>query len=285
MKKMINGYFRLGKGILSFAIAVSAGVGHYLAHSFSAGSFFLMFLGVYLLSMGASGLNEYYERETDKLMKRTASRPIPSGLISPRQALIAIALFIIIGSLCLSVLSIYALILGLINVVLYAFIYTPLKYKTNLATIPGGLVGAIPPLMGWYAAGQQQLSLGIIFFAAFMFLWQIPHFLILNLRFSEDYKKAGIATIVGEMSSTKFRFIFLIWTVCTVLISLLFPSVGLITQPIQLYACIIINIAVLLLFTYLVFHKGGERIIKGNRYMRLYLLVQFLFILFGQFAF
>jgi protoheme IX farnesyltransferase len=285
MKKMINGYFRLGKGILSFAIALSAGVGYYLAHSFSAGSFFLMFLGVYLLSMGASGLNEYYERETDKLMKRTASRPIPSGLISPRQALIAIALFIIIGSLCLSVLSIYALILGLINVVLYAFIYTPLKYKTNLATIPGGLVGAIPPLMGWYAAGQQQLSLGIIFFAAFMFLWQIPHFLILNLRFSEDYKKAGIATIVGEMSSTKFRFIFLIWTVCTVLISLLFPSVGLITQPIQLYACIIINIAVLLLFTYLVFHKGGERIIKGNRYMHLYLLVQFLFILFGQFAF
>lgn len=285
MWQLFRQYARLCKSILSIAIAISALVGFSISHLANSHSVLFLFFGVFFLSAGASALNQYLERNTDALMLRTLSRPIPSGAISSKQALVATSVCVILGAFLLSFLSQYAVLLGLLNVVLYAFVYTPLKYKSNLATIPGGLVGAIPPLMGWFAAGEQTFSVGILFFATFMFLWQIPHFLILNIKYSEDYKKAGISTLVGDFSQDKMKMIFLLWASCAIIVSFLFPLVGIVTEPIQMYILLGLNIIVLALFFYLVFYKNGEKIVKGNIFMHSYLLFQFLLIVFGRFVF
>jgi len=285
MWQIIKQYARLCKSILSIAIAFSAIVGFAISQTLYFQSVLLLFVGVFFLSAGASALNQYLERKTDALMQRTASRPIPSGFIKPKQALIAIVICIVLGTIVLSFLSFYSVLLGLLNIVLYAFVYTPLKYKSNLATIPGGLVGAIPSLMGWFAAGEQTFSVGILFFATFMFLWQIPHFLILNLKYSDDYKKAGISTLVGDFSQDKMKMIFFLWASCAIIVSFLFPVVGIVTGPIQMYILLGLNIAVLVMFSYLVFYRNGERIVKGNIFMHSYLLVQFLLIVFGRIVF
>jgi heme o synthase len=278
-------YARLCKSILSVAIAFSSIVGFAISQSVNSSSVILLFFGVFFLSAGASALNQYLERNTDALMLRTASRPIPSGIISPKKALLVIIICIALGSFLLSFLSFYTVLLGLLNILLYAFVYTPLKYKSNLAIIPGGLVGAIPPLMGWFAAGEQTLSVGILFFATFMFLWQIPHFLILNIKYSEDYKKAGISTVVGDFSHDKMKMIFFLWASCAIIVSFLFPVVGIITELLQMYLFLSLNIVILALFSYLVFYKNGEQIVKGNIFMHCYLLFQFLLIVFGRFVF
>jgi protoheme IX farnesyltransferase len=278
-------YLKLCKSILSIAIAFSAIVGYSISQTIHFQSAFLLFLGVFFLSAGASALNQYLERKTDTLMQRTASRPIPAGIITPKKALITVVICIALGTLILSFLSLYTVLLGLLNVVLYAFVYTPLKYKSNLATIPGGLVGAIPPLMGWFAAGEQTFSIGIVFFATFMFLWQIPHFLILNLKYSEDYKKAGISTIVGDFSQEKMKMIFLLWACCAIIVSFLFPIVGLVSGIFQMYLLLSLNIAILALFIYLVFYRNGRKLVKGNIFMHSYLLLQFLLIVYGRFVF
>jgi protoheme IX farnesyltransferase len=168
--------------------------------AYSAAFILLAAAGVFLLAAGASALNQYTERKSDALMERTANRPLPSGRMAPPAALAASALLIAAGSLLLAMCGTVPLLLGAASIMLYNVIYTGLKKKTTLAIIPGALVGAVPPLIGYTAAGGAMTDMAIILFALFMFLWQMPHFWLLLLRYGEEYETAGIKTFHRVLS-------------------------------------------------------------------------------------
>ena len=148
--------------------------------------------GTTLIAAGTSALNHYIERDTDALMRRTASRPLPSGQLQPREALLFGATLLAIGTVYLALASgALATLLGILTSAAYLCVYTPLKRKTTLATFVGAFPGAVPPLIGWVAArGTITVDAWILF--AVLFLWQFPHFDAISWVYREDYRRAGI---------------------------------------------------------------------------------------------
>jgi protoheme IX farnesyltransferase len=148
--------------------------------------------GTTLIAAGTSALNHYIERDTDALMRRTASRPLPSGQLAPRQAFWFALSLLGFGTLYLALATnALATGLGIATSVLYLGAYTPLKRRTTLATFVGSFPGAVPPLIGWAAArGSLNIEAWVLF--AMMFLWQFPHFDAISWVYREDYKRAGI---------------------------------------------------------------------------------------------
>jgi len=215
--------------------------------------------GVFLLSAGASALNQYTERKSDALMGRTAGRPLPSGRMNPVTAVLMALLLLASGGVILSFTGFLPLTLGLANVILYNIIYTGLKKVTAFAIIPGALVGAVPPLIGYTAAGGGVTDTIIILFALFMFLWQMPHFWLLLTRYGSEYEKAGIRTVYGSMTSDQIRSMVMVWIIGSSLllwiltaISLPFPAPGAILL-------LVLNIVFILLFRKTIQAPGTEQ--------------------------
>ena len=155
-------------------------------------------LGTGLLAGGASVLNQYLERNFDRLMERTRDRPIPSGEFGADRAL---SLGLVLAFLGILVLIAWVnpttCLLGAITLVLYAWIYTPLKRITSLNTLIGAIPGALPPLMGWTAArGNPDLSGWIL--PLILFLWQIPHFMAIAWMYRDQYRSAGFRMLPGN---------------------------------------------------------------------------------------
>ncbi len=160
-------------------------------------------LGILLLACGSAAINHFQERKTDLLMDRTKNRPIPSGKISSTSVLYISLILVLSGSVLLFVGSgILALALGFLNLIWYNGVYTPLKKVSPLAIIPGSLVGAIPPVVGWVAGGGYILDPQIILIAFFFFIWQIPHFWLLLMVLDKDYQKAGFPTLTQVLISS-----------------------------------------------------------------------------------
>ncbi len=210
----------LTKWKLSLAVAFSAVTGYLICDGIAgtglpeaaAGTGLIkVAAGVFLLSSGAAALNQYTERKSDALMARTAGRPLPSGRMSPGAAAGVALLLLVSGSLVLGFSGLLPLALGLTNVILYNGVYTGLKKVTALAIIPGALVGAVPPLIGYTAAGGGVTDTVIILFALFMFLWQMPHFWLLLARYGSEYEKAGIKTIYGLMNPDQINRLVMVW--------------------------------------------------------------------------
>jgi protoheme IX farnesyltransferase len=188
--------------------------------------------GILFLACGSAAINHYQERKTDSLMDRTKNRPIPSGRISENNALAIAFVLIITGSIILySGSGLLALSLALLNLIWYNGIYTPLKKKNPLAIIPGSLVGAIPPAVGWVAGGGSILDSGIIIISFFFFIWQIPHFWLLLLVLDKDYEKAGFPTLTKIFSHTQLARITFIWIIATVVTGLIIPLFGITKFP------------------------------------------------------
>src|ERR1700693_475690 len=151
--------------------------------------------GTTLIAAGTSALHHYFERDTDALMRRTASRPLPSGQLKPREAFWFALSLLGFGTLYLA-LATNALttLLGILTSVTYLCVYTPLKRRTTLATLVGAFPGAVPPLIGW-AAARGTIGLDAWPLYAILFLWQFPHFDAISWVYREDYKRAGIKMI------------------------------------------------------------------------------------------
>lgn len=197
----------------------------YIAYS-GAFSFVMILpvIGLLFLACGSAALNHYQERNTDKLMERTKSRPIPSGKINASIVLKVSIFLVVIGSLMLFYGGgLTAFLLGLLNLIWYNFIYTTLKRKTPFAIIPGSLVGAIPPVIGWAAAGGQIFDPQILLIAFFFFIWQIPHFWLLLMLLDKDYQQAGFPTLTQIFNQQQLGRITFIWIIATAVTGLLLP--------------------------------------------------------------
>jgi protoheme IX farnesyltransferase len=151
--------------------------------------------GTALVAAGASVLNQVMERDTDALMLRTRTRPIPSGSILPREARVFGGLLTVAGlGLLLAWCGPLAAAVALLTWTSYLFLYTPLKRRTPLATLVGAVPGALPPVIGW-AAASASLNPGAFLLFAILFLWQIPHFLAIGWIYRDDYARAGVLTL------------------------------------------------------------------------------------------
>ncbi len=184
-------------------------------------------IGILLLSSGSAVINHYQERRTDALMKRTRNRPLPSGKVSPIDALMLALILIVSGSAVLYQSSgLIALGLGLLNLLWYNGIYTPLKKINPLAIIPGSIVGALPPMIGWVSAGGSLIDPQILILGFFFFIWQIPHFWLLLMIFGKDYQNAGFPTLTQIFSVDQLARITFIWIIATFVTSMLIPLFG-----------------------------------------------------------
>jgi protoheme IX farnesyltransferase len=204
-------------------------------------------LGVFILASGSSALNEYQERDLDAIMERTKHRPIPSGLVSGNMALGIAVILLVSGSAIIYFSSnLTSLLLGILAFVWYNLIYTPLKRRYAMAVVPGSLIGAIPPVIGWTASGGNPFDLQIITVALFFFIWQIPHFWLLLLIHGNDYATAGFPTLTKIFSKGQLSRITFIWIVALAVSGLLIPIFNIASTIYSLIAMIIVSIWLLI---------------------------------------
>lgn len=190
-------FVELTKPRIAFLLVLTSAAAFYVG---SKGAFdFVLFantlIGITLLAFGVAALNQYIERELDTLMKRTMRRPLPTNKVSPTEAFIFGVLQCAVAEVYLfTLVNPLTAALGLVVIVGYLLMYTPLKTRTSASTAIGAIPGAMPPLMGWTAAADE-ISLPAWALFALLFLWQFPHFLAIAWLYREDYEKAGIVML------------------------------------------------------------------------------------------
>lgn len=222
-REKLAAYVVLTKPRIALMLVITAAAGFYLgtANRFDWLLFVNSMISIALLAFGVATLNQYLERDTDLLMKRTAIRPLPSGKLSSAQALVFGILLCFAAEIYLAVfVNFLTAILGLTVIVGYVLLYTPLKTRTTLSTLIGAFPGAMPPLMGWTAAANE-VSLGAWALFWTLFLWQFPHFLAIAWMYRAEYKRAGILMLpvvepAGKITAKQI----VIFAVLTLLISL-----------------------------------------------------------------
>lgn len=183
-------------------------------------------IGTALIVGSANALNMWWERESDAHMARTRNRPLPAGRMAPDVALtfgIALAL---VSAPMLFVVNVATGLLGLVALLSYVAVYTPLKRHTHLALLVGAVPGAIPPLLGWTTV-TGTIGLGGVLLFAVLFLWQIPHFAAISIFRANDYARAGLQVVSVQRGERAARHTVAFWTVLLVATSLLFVPFGL----------------------------------------------------------
>lgn len=202
-------YVVLMKPDVTFLVVITTVAGFYLGSTGPLDWARLLntVLGTMLVAGGAASLNQYIEREMDARMRRTAARPLPSGLLLPREVLRFGVGATILGAAWLAVgASALACLVALATSALYLGLYTPLKTRTTLSTAVGAIPGALPPVIGW-AAAHGSLSLGGWVLFGILFFWQFPHFMAIAWIYREDYARAGIRMLptVDPKGDATFR--------------------------------------------------------------------------------
>lgn len=189
-------------------------------------------LGLLLLAMGACAMNQFQDRDLDARMNRTCRRPIPAGSIRPGTAFIIAAALDTGGFLLLWLVhNLPAALIGLFAVALYNGIYTYLKRVSAFAVVPGALIGALPPVIGWTAGGGAPLDPRVLALVFFFFIWQVPHFWLLLFKFGDDYRGAGLPSLTAVFSARQLANLTFIWMLATAVSSLLLPVYLLTTSP------------------------------------------------------
>jgi protoheme IX farnesyltransferase len=201
----ITAYIQLMKLRLSALVVFSAFIGFLLGTSGDVEwlKLLMLSLGGLLVTGSANAFNQVIEKDLDKLMDRTAGRPLPQARVTPGEAIIVAAASGIIGSLILTIfLNPASGLLGIIATILYAAVYTPMKTMTPFAVFIGAFPGAIPPLLGWVAATGTFSTEGWVLFGI-QFIWQFPHFWSIAWVLDDDYKKAGFSLLPSKAGRDK----------------------------------------------------------------------------------
>jgi protoheme IX farnesyltransferase len=243
----MNKYLKLGKFTISLPVALTGFLGYFLANpSLDPGALYTV-LGVLHLSLGSSAMNQIQERQTDALMSRTSKRPLPSGEITPRRAILFFIICVAAGSTLLMLTGqVLAMIMGLFTVAWYNLVYTPLKRVTAFAVLPGALIGALPPLIGWTAAGGDPLDMEIIVVAFILFVGQMPHYWLLLIKIGQEFHEAGLPVITSLLDKRQIRNLSFMWIATTGACVLMLPATPIIRH--RLISVFLIVAALLFLF-------------------------------------
>ena len=224
-KQRIKAYSELLKLRLSFLVAFSSGFGYTLGTTnFSWATLGWLFLGGLLVSGASVTINQIIEKDYDKLMKRTQNRPLPTNRISIAEAKIFAGIVAILGLGILAITTNWLTVaLSILSLVLYSFVYTPLKRVGPIAVFVGAIPGALPPLLGWVAATGHISTAALVIFGL-QFIWQFPHFWAIAWVADEDYKKAGFKLLpAGGKKDLNTAFQIMIYTMVLIPLGVL-PS-------------------------------------------------------------
>ena len=196
MRNFISDFNKLIKLRLTLTVVFSASVSFLIGSKVQGEiiwiNWFILTLGGFLVTSAANGFNEIIEKDFDKLMSRTMDRPIPSGRMNTGQALVLSLFMGIAGTLILVKLNFLTGVLSVFSIFLYAFVYTPMKRVSPIAVFVGAIPGALPPLIGYFAAfNHPSISWIPVILFIIQFVWQFPHFWAIAWVLDEDYKKAG----------------------------------------------------------------------------------------------
>jgi heme o synthase len=229
----IRSYLTLGKVKIAFFASLSAAAGLLLANRPPGGALPVLTAGVFLLAGGACALNQYQERDSDALMARTVGRPIPGGRVNPGRALCFSLVLIGSGSLVLFFTdSLAAPLLGLAAVFWYNGVYTRMKSRSAFAAIPGALVGAVPPAIGWMAGGGRLCDPALLALCFFFFMWQVPHFFVHLLTFGKEYEAIGRPSLTAVFTEAQLGRLVFQWLFAAAVSLQLIILYGLIRSPV-----------------------------------------------------
>ena len=242
-----NAYVALTKPDVSFLVLITTAAGYYMGARGPVAWLHLVqtVFATMLIAAGTAALNHYVERESDRYMRRTASRPLPSGVLQPGEALWfgvalsvagALALYFTAGALAAG--------LGVATCLSYLLGYTPLKKRTVWATFVGAFPGAVPPMIGWVAA-TGSLDRGAWLLFGILFLWQFPHFHAIAWMYREDYARAGILMlpVVDKQGTRTFRQIIL--TAAALVGFSLLPAIVGLAGVLYFFGALVVSVALL----------------------------------------
>ena len=188
-----------------------------------------LFFGVLLLAAAASALNQALEQDLDSVMQRTMARPLPRGDLTVRTVTVCGGVAALAGG---ALLALYAgnlsMILGAASLLWYLAVYTPLKRRSSAALAVGAICGALTPLIGWCAAGGKLLDFRIMFLAGLLYLWQIPHFWLLQRRHADDYRRAGLPLVAVGNEGSRVSGLLRLWIVALATGTMLLPAFALV---------------------------------------------------------
>ena len=240
-------YVALTKPDVSFLVLITTAAGYYMGARGPLNWLHMLqtVLATMLIAAGTAALNHYLERESDRYMRRTATRPLPSGVLQPVQALVFGIVLSVAGAFALYYIAGWiAAALGVITCVGYLFGYTPLKKRTVWATFIGAFPGAIPPMIGWVAA-TGSLDRGAWLLFGILFLWQFPHFHAIAWMYREDYARAGIQMLPVVDPEGKRTFRQIIWTAVGLIGVSLLPSVVGLAGMMYFFGALVVSLGLL----------------------------------------
>ena len=214
---------------ITIAVTLTTATGCLLATGSFSREMMFSVLGVFLLASGASALNQCQEAGIDARMERTKHRPLPAGLIDQPTAIFISVSLMLLGMAALASIGRHVgpvLLLGAFAVVWYNGVYTYLKRVTPFAVVPGALIGAIPPVIGYLASDGELTNPLILLVAVFFLIWQVPHFWLLLLLCGDQYGEAGLPSLARVFSRRQLARTTFMWLLATAVAGLVFPTFG-----------------------------------------------------------
>ncbi|WP_373650792.1 MULTISPECIES: heme o synthase [unclassified Schlesneria] len=252
-------YVEIAKPRISLMVLLTVSCGYVLGMETTSVSLTLAHacLGIAVVAVGSSAVNQWIERKTDARMRRTMNRPLPAGRLAPAEVLIMGIVAALLGCSYLYVnVNVDTAVLTGVTFLLYALVYTPLKRVTSLCTAVGAIPGALPPVLGWLAAGGRWDASAFALFAV-LFLWQFPHFFAIAWLYREDYARAGLRMLPGGEARPRITGLLAVaYAACLVPVSLLPYQCGLAGVT---YAAVALALGLAYLFASILFAWNETR--------------------------
>ena len=239
----IRDYLELSKFKIMIPVSLTGFAGYFIYDPRLSPEILFTSTGILLMAISASVLNQIQEVELDRKMARTQNRPLPAIRMELKNAFIFFLINLIAGFVIIYMAgNLKAAFIGFLTVVWYNGVYTNLKRITSFAVVPGAITGALPPLIGWVAAGGGLWDKQIIFIEFLFFTGQIPHFWLLILRYGEEYSNAGIPSLTTLFSRTQVNRLTFTWVLSSVMAALFLCFFDIIQNPIIIGILVITSI-------------------------------------------
>jgi protoheme IX farnesyltransferase len=277
----IKDYLELAKIKIMIPVSLTGFTGYFAFDPHISSGIIFTTLGIFLLAVSSSVLNQIQEVEFDIKMNRTRFRPLPSQKIKRSHAVIFFLLTLMAGAtMVYTAGNLNAVIIGLITIFWYNVVYTYAKRVTSFAVVPGAITGALPPVIGWVAAGGVPWDKPIIFIGFLIFTGQIPHFWLLILRYGEEYKNAGFPTLTDIFTTAQINRLTFSWVISSVFAALFLCYFEIIQSRFIMAVLIIASAYIIWQFFGLIRTNGNKK--AGKKYsilLDLYFLLVLLLII------
>jgi protoheme IX farnesyltransferase len=258
----MRSYFKLTKAGIVLFVVLSGIAGYWLSFDpfhqiFSVGHFLNFILGLYLVSSGSCALNQAQESDLDSRMNRTSTRPIPAGTLKSGVGYAISLALVVAGIWFLYQVSPLAALLGLVTIILYNFLYTIYwKPRWTFAAVPGAIPGAMPVVIGYSANTGNIFSAECVYVFLVMFLWQMPHFWALAIRFREDYQQGGIPVLPVQLGVGKTLFHMGLYTFTYVALAVASPWF---VSVYFIYLVVVLPLAAKVLYEFMQYYKHDAK--------------------------